>query len=95
MRIVKLFVCAAILAGCSRAGSSTAIPGSPPLERFGISLRNQPAAGTRFRLLYKWKGGSNGGGPFADLVDLNGTLYGTTYAGWSPTKAAMSGSAGI
>jgi uncharacterized repeat protein (TIGR03803 family) len=85
VRIVKLFVCAAILAGCSRAGSSTAIPGTPPLERFGISLRNQPAAGTRFRLLYKWKGGSNGGGPFADLVDLNGTLYGTTYAGWSPT----------
>jgi uncharacterized repeat protein (TIGR03803 family) len=33
------------------------------------------------KVLYRFKGGSDGGNPLASLVDVNGTLYGTTYGG--------------
>jgi uncharacterized repeat protein (TIGR03803 family) len=33
------------------------------------------------RVLYRFKGGKDGSSPEASLVDVNGTLYGTTYGG--------------
>jgi uncharacterized repeat protein (TIGR03803 family) len=33
------------------------------------------------KVLYRFKGGSDGGNPLASLVEVNGTLYGTTYGG--------------
>jgi uncharacterized repeat protein (TIGR03803 family) len=33
------------------------------------------------KVVYRFKGGSDGGNPLASLVEVNGTLYGTTYGG--------------
>lgn len=33
------------------------------------------------RVLYRFKGGTDGANPYAALIDVNGTLYGTTYLG--------------
>jgi len=33
------------------------------------------------KTLYRFKGGRNGGTPYAGLINVNGTLYGTTYVG--------------
>lgn len=33
------------------------------------------------KVLYRFQGGSDGWGPSAGLIDVNGTLYGTTYVG--------------
>ncbi|HEY1883133.1 MAG TPA: choice-of-anchor tandem repeat GloVer-containing protein [Candidatus Cybelea sp.] len=84
MNIIKLLPCAAMLAACSQSGNSSAIPRTAALVRVDGASRSQPAAGGTFKLLYRWTGGPNGGGPFADLTSLNGALFGTTYAGWSP-----------
>jgi uncharacterized repeat protein (TIGR03803 family) len=33
------------------------------------------------KVVYRFKGGSDGGNPLAGLVEVNGALYGTTYGG--------------
>lgn len=38
-------------------------------------------AGGKEKVLYSFKGGSDGVYPFAPLIDVDGTLYGTTYIG--------------
>jgi uncharacterized repeat protein (TIGR03803 family) len=39
------------------------------------------ANGSGFRVLYSFAGGSDGADPMAGLIDVDGTLYGTTYQG--------------
>jgi uncharacterized repeat protein (TIGR03803 family) len=39
------------------------------------------SAAGKERVLYRFKGGSDGAKPFAGLINLNGTLYGTTESG--------------
>jgi uncharacterized repeat protein (TIGR03803 family) len=46
---------------------------------FRIALCSNPPC--RLRVLYSFTGGSDGDGPDGGLVDMKGTLYGTTYLG--------------
>src|SRR5579871_4674408 len=72
-----LAVCvAAMLAGCG-GGSAPLNPPSP--DRFtALRTHVRPA----YSVLYSFKGGSRDGeNPFAGLINVNGTLYGTTAGG--------------
>ncbi len=78
MRIITLIFCGIVVTGCSRAADFLTPPNAQP-----IADRSLKRDG--YDLLYRWTGGNNGGGPFARLTDVHGTLYGTTYAAWSQT----------
>ncbi|HEY6327066.1 MAG TPA: choice-of-anchor tandem repeat GloVer-containing protein [Candidatus Cybelea sp.] len=75
MRIGTLFICVAVLAGCSSAAGTQAVPGS--------SAAAAPAASRalgRETPLYSFDGHTSGGAPMAGLLLHNGLLYGTTSA---------------
>ena len=40
-----------------------------------------PAPASEYSVVYSFKGGSDGASPFSGLVNVGGTLYGTTYFG--------------
>jgi uncharacterized repeat protein (TIGR03803 family) len=56
----------AFVAGALLAGSVTA---------------SIPAHAAKYSVVYSFQGGSDGAEPFSGLVDMGGTLYGTTYEG--------------
>lgn len=67
----------ALLAGCgglqAPIGGVGAMPqASAPAER---------SSSTNYKIVYSFSGGSDGGGPAAGLIDVGGTLYGTTSYG--------------
>ena len=74
----------------------TTYPGGTGCKNGGFG----PGCGTVFevstsgkeRVLYRFKGGTDGKYPFAGLTDVNGTLYGTTYAGGTGCKNGSYGS---
>jgi len=43
----------------------------------------------RERVLYSFKGGTDGAQPYAGLTDVNGTLYGATFAGGASSAGAI------
>lgn len=47
--------------------------------------------GQQHRVLYAFKGGSDGSRPIGDLLDLNGALYGTTVYGGTSNSSCSSG----
>ena len=61
------------LYGTTFGGGSTACSGSGCGTVFSLN----PATGV-YRVLHVFRGGSDGGNPAAGLLDLHGTLYGTT-----------------
>jgi uncharacterized repeat protein (TIGR03803 family) len=63
-----------ILAGCSRLGAGAALPAGPANAR--SALQTSPDAG--LLTLYSFKGRASGGEPEGALVNVQGTLYGTT-----------------
>jgi uncharacterized repeat protein (TIGR03803 family) len=62
----------AALAGCGGA------PGTMPLSHANPSHRD---AGVSYKVLYTFKGGTDGAQPASDLLDVDGKLYGTTFYG--------------
>jgi uncharacterized repeat protein (TIGR03803 family) len=74
---LRSFVAAAILAGCG--GSQ------PPIGAMPQTTTERTRARPAYSVLYSFKGGSGDGEtPYAGLVNVNGTLYGTTgYGGGS------------
>jgi uncharacterized repeat protein (TIGR03803 family) len=65
---------------CSTAALLAACGGSqPPIS--ASSAVPQAPAGTSYKSLYNFGTGSDGQQPKAALIDVNGVLYGTTYAG--------------
>jgi uncharacterized repeat protein (TIGR03803 family) len=74
MRIYGALFCFVLVAGCSGPGASPLAGNQSPAS----ALRG-PAG--NYRNLYEFKGGTDGANPTATLVELNGTLYGTTTAG--------------
>jgi uncharacterized repeat protein (TIGR03803 family) len=67
----------AVLSGCSSAGITPSAYGSASANG---ALREPGGAGT-YKLLYSFKGTPDGASPLGGLVDVNGTLYGTTLNG--------------
>jgi uncharacterized repeat protein (TIGR03803 family) len=70
-------VAGALLAGCG---------GSPPLNGAPGTMPQASALATRstsvnYKIVYSFGAYPDGEEPYADLVDVGGTLYGTTYAG--------------
>jgi uncharacterized repeat protein (TIGR03803 family) len=71
-------VAAALLAGCGGSQPPIGAPGALP-QTSGLAAR---ANRTRYKILYSFSaGGSDGAIPEAPLIDVDGTLYGTTLAG--------------
>jgi len=74
-------ICAtvALLSGCSGLQSPI---GAPSASRQDSGI---PTADAPYRVLYRFRGNfdgvADGSDPKADLIDVNGTLYGTTYGG--------------
>jgi uncharacterized repeat protein (TIGR03803 family) len=67
----------ALLTACGGSQPPTGAPGTmPQVSAFERSS-------TDYRVLYSFGGGSDGANPVAALIDVGGTLYGTTAAGGS------------
>ena len=62
------------------AACSPQAPGPAVLPAQGASATTLSAA-SGFRILYSFKGGSDGAQPYSAPVELGGLLYGTTAAG--------------
>jgi uncharacterized repeat protein (TIGR03803 family) len=78
---------AVILTACSGGGgtaSNSVLPGVPGSVLAQAAARSNGALSpdaVTYTSLYSFKGGSDGTNPYAGLVDVNGTLYGTTEIG--------------
>jgi uncharacterized repeat protein (TIGR03803 family) len=87
MRRATLIFCGIVLANCSQVtGGSSPLPAGLPN---GTSPQRLPAHG--YTSLYSFKGGTDGGIPYASLLDVNGILYGTTQQGGTSTACYGSG----
>ncbi|MBV8067195.1 MAG: hypothetical protein JO113_04395 [Candidatus Eremiobacteraeota bacterium] len=74
---MTLIPCGILLASCSHvAGASSPLPEGPAN---GVSSELRDTKG--YAILYNFKGGVDGAVPAAPLLDVNGTLYGTTSSG--------------
>jgi uncharacterized repeat protein (TIGR03803 family) len=92
MQSVRLLLCCVALAGCSR-GTIGALPvtANPNLDATtpshmvqyaGVPFAQQAAADVAtFKTLYRFKGTPDGANPSSSLLDVGGTLYGTTVYG--------------
>lgn len=80
MRVLALFALTAgvaLLGGCGGAQPPTGAPGMTSQA----PARAARAKHNDYRIVYSFVGGANGAYPDSSLVDLDGTLYGTTRAG--------------
>lgn len=68
---------AALLAGC---GGSQPPIGASGAMRQRTSIAHRLVRASSYRVLFRFHAPHNGGIPFAGLINVNGTLYGTTYA---------------
>ena len=73
-------VAAAMLTGCGGSQPPIGAPGTMP-QSAGIVRRLMPASS--YRVVCRFRGRHNGAYPYASLLNVNGTLYGTTYSGGS------------
>jgi uncharacterized repeat protein (TIGR03803 family) len=80
-RITALICCALTLVGCSQV--SGGLPPAPQAANQG-QLRLTGA----YRQLYRFRGDPSGSGP-TGLIDLNGSLYGTTTGGGTKTLGTV------
>ncbi|MGA8576736.1 MAG: choice-of-anchor tandem repeat GloVer-containing protein [Candidatus Cybelea sp.] len=81
-------VCAttAVLSGCGALplNLSKGQGDMPPIGSPGASQRSAgiaAPASSSYQLLYSFGGGADGVNPYAGLINVHGTLYGTTYGG--------------
>src|SRR5579863_3616730 len=83
-RNVVGLVLAASLAGCG-GGAVPAAMQAQSTSAAASSVRavtaNVPALKPTFALIYAFGNGSDGMSPYANVIDVNGTLYGTTSGG--------------
>ncbi|HLY02991.1 MAG TPA: choice-of-anchor tandem repeat GloVer-containing protein [Candidatus Cybelea sp.] len=87
--IISGAISACMLVACVFHGSGT-LPqqsGAALSANHQRGAKDSPSRGTtssQYRILHTFSGGSDdGGNPYASLIDVNGTLYGTTWAGGS------------
>jgi uncharacterized repeat protein (TIGR03803 family) len=74
---------AAMLAGCGGgSGGPLSPPPAGPSTALRVTTAEQTRPSHRYHVLYSFKGGSEDGEyPEAGLINVKGTLYGTTYEG--------------
>ena len=73
-------LCAALLVGCGGSQQPISPPGAMPESH---------TVASSYQVLYSFKGPPDGESPFANLIDVNGTLYSTTgYGGASADGTA-------
>ncbi len=75
MRIGRLILCVAMLAGCSRISGTSPLPSNS--SNLGMAPAGSATSG-RYLSLYSFRGRTSGGWPHAGLVAYKGSLYGTT-----------------
>ena len=77
-------IAAALLAGCGGSQSPTGTPGAMP-QLPAVSpnsiMAHSGATSSSYQIVYRFAGGTDGQKPQASLIDVNGTLYGTTTTG--------------
>ena len=77
-------VAAAMLAGCGGSqppiGAPGAMPRAPGVARHS-AIAHHKGTSSSYQVVYRFAGGADGQNPQASLIDVNGTLYGTTAAG--------------
>ncbi|MGA9945443.1 MAG: choice-of-anchor tandem repeat GloVer-containing protein [Candidatus Cybelea sp.] len=76
-----------VLYGTTRSGGDTKCANSP--SGCG-TIYSMSTSGNGYRILYRFKGGSDGITP-ANVIDVNGVLYGTTAAGGGTSCSGPSG----
>lgn len=76
MRIAILALGILALASCSGVAGPGALPASP----WAATLPGAAAKNAAFKALFQFDG-ADGAAPYANLTDVNGALYGTTYSG--------------
>ena len=81
-------VAAAMLSSCGGSQSPIGAPGAMPQ-----SITNS-AIGSGFKVLHSFGYESDGAGPESTLIDVNGTLYGTTYRGGTGSECDGTGGCG-
>jgi uncharacterized repeat protein (TIGR03803 family) len=86
---VVWIVCALAFASCSRATESSPLPGGLPngAATLGIEPPQQRAGSAKYQVLFNFGSsvdGYYGTYPSAGLININGTLYGTTSSGGAP-----------
>ena len=76
-------VAAVFLAGCGVLPLSSSKGQDESQSAIGVprAMQTLAAASSPYRVVYNFGGGPNGADPVADLVNVNGTLYGTTQIG--------------
>ncbi len=83
MRYPCKIVCAslsgALVVACSGVGGNP--PSSPPMSHIERSLARPQSASLDYASLYSFGLHADGRTPESSLIDVNGTLYGTTYGG--------------
>jgi uncharacterized repeat protein (TIGR03803 family) len=75
MRVATLIACCVLVAGCSRIGGGAALP-SGSSDGTQAAAHSPDASG--YITLYSFKGQDAGGEPQDGLINVKGTLYGTT-----------------
>lgn len=85
-RTVTLFFCGILLESCSQLTAGSWSPASLPNDASPQRLFTNG-----YKSLYSFKGGTDGAVPAAPLLDVNGTLYGTTEEGGGGTQCYGSG----
>ena len=80
---LTIALAAALLGGCGGSQPLIGAPGVTPQSRViassGIVHHGGPTPS--YQVVYSFQGGSDGVNPRAGLIDMKGTLYGTTVAG--------------
>jgi uncharacterized repeat protein (TIGR03803 family) len=74
MRFAAAVICCAVLVACSRLAGGPTLPAAS--SNASESSRRPDSAG--YLSLYSFKGEKSGGEPQSELVNINGTLYGTS-----------------
>jgi len=85
-----LLLATSLLAGCAQQASST-IPAQGAYDAAPAPQAAAPALAPRKSTygFYSFRGGSDGSGPRAGLVLVNGVLYGTTFYGGSSGQGTV------
>ncbi len=78
-RYVLMVGAATVFVACGGSQPPIGAPGAVP-QTSALAARTDS---TNYKVVYSFGGGSDGSNPYAGLIDVGGTLYGTTFAGGS------------